>query len=111
MSIVTRIRVQLLQQLNTDSGHDGHCLRRDRKSTRLNSSHRCISYAVFCLKKKKTNSITTTLQNRTGANNVEPESHRAKTELSQDRPQIEMLQGVKTEVPAATRSNKDQSPT
>src|SRR5437763_6466450 len=27
--------------------------RGDRKSTRLNSSHRCISYAVFCLKKKK----------------------------------------------------------
>src|SRR5437763_5324029 len=27
--------------------------RADRKSTRLNSSHRCISYAVFCLKKKK----------------------------------------------------------
>src|SRR5437764_2821207 len=31
----------------------------DRKSTRLNSSHRCISYAVFCLKKKmKTISYT-----------------------------------------------------
>src|SRR5437762_10970836 len=31
-----------------------HRLRgRDRKSTRLNSSHRCTSYAVFCLKKKK----------------------------------------------------------
>src|SRR5436189_4897688 len=29
----------------------------DRKSTRLNSSHRCISYAVFCLKKKKKNRI------------------------------------------------------
>src|SRR5437763_10013999 len=28
-------------------------LPKDRKSTRLNSSHRCISYAVFCLKKKK----------------------------------------------------------
>src|SRR5437762_10827372 len=28
------------------------CPTRDRKSTRLNSSHRCISYAVFCLKKK-----------------------------------------------------------
>src|SRR5690606_40533689 len=28
-------------------------LRRDRKSTRLNSSHVKISYAVFCLKKKK----------------------------------------------------------
>src|SRR5437879_13411923 len=27
----------------------------DRKSTRLNSSHRCISYAVFCLKKKNQN--------------------------------------------------------
>src|SRR5437879_9821975 len=26
--------------------------KKDRKSTRLNSSHRCISYAVFCLKKK-----------------------------------------------------------
>jgi len=30
-------------------------LREDRKSTRLNSSHDQISYAVFCLKKKKTN--------------------------------------------------------
>src|SRR5436189_2372562 len=38
--------------------HIKHCLKYlksngDRKSTRLNSSHRCISYAVFCLKKKK----------------------------------------------------------
>src|SRR5258708_21677098 len=32
-----------------DTFHD-----RDRKSTRLNSSHQIISYAVFCLKKKKT---------------------------------------------------------
>src|SRR5688500_9819111 len=31
---------------------------RDRKSTRLNSSHLVISYAVFCLKKKKTPSNT-----------------------------------------------------
>src|SRR5438445_6496113 len=30
-----------------------HVLLRDRKSTRLNSSHANISYAVFCLKKKK----------------------------------------------------------
>src|SRR5258708_14337468 len=29
------------------------CRSRDRKSTRLNSSHQIISYAVFCLKKKK----------------------------------------------------------
>src|SRR5687768_17783198 len=35
----------------------------DRKSTRLNSSHGYISYAVFCLKKKKQNKTTTnTLQ-------------------------------------------------
>src|SRR5947209_20271004 len=33
---------------------------RDRKSTRLNSSHANISYAVFCLKKKKRNDPTTT---------------------------------------------------
>src|SRR3712207_8827874 len=32
--------------------------RLDRKSTRLNSSHANISYAVFCLKKKKENCIT-----------------------------------------------------
>src|SRR5437879_10849747 len=32
---------------------NGRCIPVDRKSTRLNSSHRCISYAVFCLKKKK----------------------------------------------------------
>src|SRR3712207_8902319 len=32
---------------------------RDRKSTRLNSSHANISYAVFCLKKKNKNTIIT----------------------------------------------------
>src|SRR5256885_3901882 len=31
------------------------CVGKDRKSTRLNSSHLVISYAVFCLKKKKKN--------------------------------------------------------
>src|SRR2546429_5296617 len=31
----------------------GRCSSSDRKSTRLNSSHGYISYAVFCLKKKK----------------------------------------------------------
>src|SRR2546430_10855482 len=34
---------------------------KDRKSTRLNSSHSQISYAVFCLKKKKTTTQPTTL--------------------------------------------------
>src|SRR6202142_4675833 len=32
----------------------------DRKSTRLNSSHQLISYAVFCLKKKKNRKVTNT---------------------------------------------------
>src|SRR2546430_13044112 len=42
-----------------------HCLK-DRKSTRLNSSHSQISYAVFCLKKKKkktTNTLISINQN------------------------------------------------
>src|SRR3712207_6897423 len=38
---------------------------RDRKSTRLNSSHANISYAVFCLKKKKNASTTLTRTRRT----------------------------------------------
>src|SRR2546430_3745559 len=38
--------------------------RPDRKSTRLNSSHSQISYAVFCLKKKKTLLTSNILQNR-----------------------------------------------
>src|SRR2546427_6372734 len=37
------------------SGRQGVDKRTDRKSTRLNSSHSQISYAVFCLKKKKRN--------------------------------------------------------
>src|SRR3712207_8896142 len=36
---------------------------RDRKSTRLNSSHANISYAVFCLKKKKKNNIASHYSN------------------------------------------------
>src|SRR5438445_5298821 len=35
------------------ASHRGRARERDRKSTRLNSSHANISYAVFCLKKKK----------------------------------------------------------
>src|SRR5207248_8292342 len=39
-------------------GHEfGNHNREDRKSTRLNSSHRTISYAVFCLKKKITHKL------------------------------------------------------
>src|SRR5476651_2833082 len=38
--------------------------RQDRKSTRLNSSHANISYAVFCLKKKKRKNIIFTLKKK-----------------------------------------------
>src|SRR5256885_8983727 len=44
------------QQFNpgeTNGAYDGVLYSKDRKSTRLNSSHLVISYAVFCLKKKK----------------------------------------------------------
>src|SRR2546426_3363245 len=43
--------------------HNASALFRDRKSTRLNSSHLVISYAVFCLKKKKKTSNVTSLRN------------------------------------------------
>src|SRR5437667_6763020 len=39
--------------------HAAGALQRDRKSTRLNSSHITISYAVFCLKKKNNNRLLT----------------------------------------------------
>src|SRR5256886_4303283 len=49
---------QLPEQRRVAAATDGRiddtaAARRDRKSTRLNSSHSQISYAVFCLKKKK----------------------------------------------------------
>src|SRR5579884_3464100 len=39
--------------MDSDASGSGHAAHQDRKSTRLNSSHVAISYAVFCLKKKK----------------------------------------------------------
>src|SRR2546430_3579115 len=44
--------------------------RRDRKSTRLNSSHSQISYAVFCLKKKKSSVIMHRYSVATGAESL-----------------------------------------
>src|SRR5260221_5419610 len=56
------------RHLQPAARHGGHAGRpgargrrcADRKSTRLNSSHTVISYAVFCLKKKKSNSYHST---------------------------------------------------
>src|SRR5258707_3726344 len=52
-------------------------LSQDRKSTRLNSSHANISYAVFCLKKKKQN-LTGLSCSRLARNPVLPSPSRAK---------------------------------
>src|SRR2546422_1110763 len=64
----------------------------DRKSTRLNSSHGYISYAVFCLKKKKNkNTIETEVYNRTELSDREKsKSHK-------------MSGGAKTGVDCTTR--------
>src|SRR5258708_22858393 len=64
------IEVPNRREINVAS-HEKHCVLRqdaehglriacapDRKSTRLNSSHQIISYAVFCLKKKKNKNNT-----------------------------------------------------
>src|SRR5207245_11769067 len=47
--------VPILEGLDITARTAGNAGNRDRKSTRLNSSHGSISYAVFCLKKKKKN--------------------------------------------------------
>src|SRR5437763_12330495 len=45
--------IEALDSVKDSYNVDRLAIAADRKSTRLNSSHRCISYAVFCLKKKK----------------------------------------------------------
>src|SRR5437879_13893642 len=57
-----RLAQRLVAEHLRELGKDLQVLlgRLDRKSTRLNSSHRCISYAVFCLKKKKQTNINRT---------------------------------------------------
>src|SRR5438876_6092596 len=56
---VRRRRDSYRAQLPPELAH--LCFLLDRKSTRLNSSHPSISYAVFCLKKKKTISSAATV--------------------------------------------------
>src|SRR3712207_8581073 len=59
VELLRRARRDLAQQGRAQVEVDGPAvvgIDQDRKSTRLNSSHANISYAVFCLKKKKNNS-------------------------------------------------------
>src|SRR2546430_8375008 len=62
---------------------DPYLLMRDRKSTRLNSSHSQISYAVFCLKKKKI-----TQRDRSSYHDIRPKAMRALTREVQYAPQL-----------------------
>src|SRR5438445_2532896 len=60
--------IAILSVAPTSENRGGRQPRRDfldRKSTRLNSSHANISYAVFCLKKKKKPTNTATVQHAT----------------------------------------------
>src|SRR5688572_31605116 len=63
------VRLELADGTSTYAGPEpesGALIVRDRKSTRLNSSHSQISYAVFCLKKKnKNDTFFTPLANTT----------------------------------------------
>src|SRR2546426_2046738 len=55
----TLIQVQTTTPVGTGKIRTALDAAGDRKSTRLNSSHLVISYAVFCLKKKKTSGLDT----------------------------------------------------
>src|SRR5256885_10830163 len=54
--LVRRIALHMIAKLPPNVELDD-LIQVDRKSTRLNSSHLVISYAVFCLKKKKTSKV------------------------------------------------------
>src|SRR3712207_7438293 len=58
LRVVGDVGQALGRHVRADRGEQG--VLQDRKSTRLNSSHANISYAVFCLKKKKTYTHNTT---------------------------------------------------
>src|SRR2546427_6628590 len=54
---LVELELPLAIQLDVARHVDLEAVRSDRKSTRLNSSHSQISYAVFCLKKKKQSNL------------------------------------------------------
>src|SRR2546430_7297439 len=66
-----RKTISTLRQSRLTSVHLSLDCRRDRKSTRLNSSHSQISYAVFCLEKKNTQHDPTPAANQQLHPNVE----------------------------------------
>src|SRR5438105_9366884 len=66
-------------QAQIPAGYSGNYIQfkpEDRKSTRLNSSHEWISYAVFCLKKKKKKEKRKTIERSINAKAVDEHSTR-----------------------------------
>src|SRR2546430_12747836 len=80
-------------------------LHRDRKSTRLNSSHRQISYAVFCLKKKKKETDPASRERRKRVEqeiaNLSEQLRAMKLALEQERQPVEEIQRLKKELEQA----------
>src|SRR5437879_7051770 len=70
--VVSDVDVGGHQVADRGIGATEHDVLADRKSTRLNSSHRCISYAVFCLKKKTSLRTATVVRFITELHHVEP---------------------------------------
>src|SRR5947209_9222599 len=54
-TVIPDVKLKKVDALHAEVLPDAVGVLQDRKSTRLNSSHANISYAVFCLKKKKKN--------------------------------------------------------
>src|SRR5687768_17664990 len=65
LELQREVAVKVISATGQGSDARERLIREDRKSTRLNSSHGYISYAVFCLKKKNKSSSTTGSQNTT----------------------------------------------
>src|SRR5438445_6351788 len=65
---------EVVLEIGGGPGLGRHQMSLDRKSTRLNSSHANISYAVFCLKKKK---------NKTKTVNIEKNAHNKRLSIHQ----------------------------
>src|SRR5438477_8372549 len=79
-----RCRPRFVLELVSPVRPAAHWRNQDRKSTRLNSSHMSISYAVFCLKKKNQRKAQHSHRTR-------PTNPHAKMALSSDRPDAHAL--------------------
>src|SRR2546430_6386249 len=96
------------RKATSTAGDGGLVFMADRKSTRLNSSHSQISYAVFCLKKKKTHSTTGSFLPRHTPAHMTPlspsHSRRPRLCLPATRPHAQLLSSYHHRLPLSTHS-------